>query len=561
MSYHPVTLPAQERDTFKQGLGRLLSDNDKQVGDKWNKRLVYEVKPEKRSDELYFPQDSHFLIKLHQRVAMDMSKLQELATRAAELIAQPEAERNGRKAEQSEAKAEQSEPKAERSEAKAEQSEPKAEQSEEKAENSEPVAQANGHATSAKDAVDEHHSAKSSRFAPPLARSAPSPAAEVSSKMMEKLPDVEKLLDSDSVAQALREASQADAELKAEDLEVKDPRLYHLPDDLPLVVKELLVYYYWVGRIPPDCSCTVTISGHGRQSPSKVYPRKKKTSCRLVIHFGPDEVYQLQDVVSNDKKELALVDGAYMMLDHERLTDKTVFVSRETKVIFPSILPEDIEDHVIKGASQMGVGGINKKKMKNKTTQRMIEHRDKQRRRQVIRLRNYRRYTVVIDYGPSELLSEEEMVEIFKTPYAGDNSSGDLSDKLKRIPDHIKASLPGHMNQDLINKVAKMPKLSGMVDRITNNVAADVGSIDEIDGEAVGKIAGSAFKHIDIDEVRENADEINEVVDELMPEMKKKREAKRKERNRKRRAARKRQKAARKAEAEVEEPVEFAPLN
>jgi len=322
---------------------------------------------------------------------------------------------------------------------------------------------------------------------------------------------------------------------------IHDPRDYY-PDseeDLPIQIRIILYYYYWQRKIPADCNCKVTVSCHGRKSRTNVGPIDDKTVCRAVLHLGPVDVYSFSEKLKSgycNKTKVTMVNGGNLLMDHDTCYRRTVYVPAGTMITFPSMLPEDYADSVKEQMSKMGLGGANRKKIDNQRVRNQIAG-DSRMIKKKVRLRDYRRYTVVLDFGPSKLVSEDSITDIIKRE-GGDQIIDGM--KSMGIPDHIAAAMPNHVKHDILDKVAKMPKMANMVGRIAENVKRDVTGHDgvqkdQMDKETITAITKSVFDNMDINEIKANAAEIEEIANSVIPK-----EARRQARNRKRREARKR---------------------
>ena len=312
---------------------------------------------------------------------------------------------------------------------------------------------------------------------------------------------------------------------------VLDPREYHLSSDLPLSIKELLYYFYWAGRIPPDCNSKIHAGLYHRRGKTTVKPPDKQVVCRLVLHLGPDEVYKLTEILGNkqlgESKEIVMANGSYLLLGKSDFTDYNVHVSGDPKVQFPSIIPSNYEEVIQEKMGAMGLSGGNK--VKSDRIRRQIATDNRLKGRSTIRPRNYQRLTLIVDFASSKIIEDGKMLDTarFKDPNSSNPASMleglQIPDQLPtEIPAHIRASLPPGINPDIISKVAKDGKLSGLVTRVAKGVASDLKERNEltsenpvITGDLVSAIAASAMKNFDPSSIGDISSNIESLVEEL----------------------------------------------
>nr|QBK91162.1 MAG: hypothetical protein LCPAC202_01360 [Pithovirus LCPAC202] len=312
-----------------------------------------------------------------------------------------------------------------------------------------------------------------------------------------------------------------------------DPRIYHLDSNLPTPVRELLTYYYWRVRIPPDSPCQIQVGLFGRQGKMVIKPPTGKIICRVVIHLGPNEVYKLTEIDESGKygfsTDRVISDGSYMVFDQEYLSNHNIFVSPNPHVKFP--LPENCDEMIKEGLSAVGSGrqfGGKAKLPKSDSIKKMMS-------KSTIRLRSYRRLTVVLDFGSSSLIEDDKMIEIANfgegagpaPPSKNGEESGSMEwpDELpSTIPPDIAKSLPPGIDPSIIGKVFKDKKLSGMISGIAKSVAADLEGREELQSsepmitkDLVGAIAASAVNRINPNEISRLSDNIEAVASDVSP--------------------------------------------
>lgn len=315
-----------------------------------------------------------------------------------------------------------------------------------------------------------------------------------------------------------------------------DPRIYHLDSNLPTPIREILTYYYWRVRIPPDSPCRIKVGLFGRQGKMVIKPPTEKTICRVVIHLGPDEVYQLTEIDESgkygSKNERVISDGSYLVFDQEYLSNHNIFVSSNPHVKLP--LPGNCDEMIQQGLSAVGSGRQFGGKAKMPNTDRIKKMMSKS----TVRLRSYRRLTVILDFGSSSLIEDDKMIEIANfgegagpAPPNGKEVKGkgkmEWPDELpSSIPDDIAKSLPPGIDPSIIGKVTKDKKLAEMINSIAKGVASDLEGRDELQSsepmitkDLVGAIAKSAVGRINPNEVNRLSDNIEAVASGISPNL------------------------------------------
>ena len=313
-----------------------------------------------------------------------------------------------------------------------------------------------------------------------------------------------------------------------------DPREYHLNSNLPTPIRELLTYYYWRVRIPPDSPCQIKVGLFGRQGKMVIKPpTDEKVVCRVVIHLGPEEVYQLTEVNKSGKlgfsKQRVISNGSYMVLNRECLLEHNIFVSPNPRVKFP--LPENCEEMIQQGLSAVGSGNQYGKKTKMPNSNQIKKMMNKT----IVRLRTYRRLTVVLDFGPSSLVEDDKMVKIANFgdgagPPPPGREKGDKMEWPEKLPSTIPAniakSLPPGIDPSIIGRISGDKQLAGKVNSIAKGVASDLEGREELNSEQpmitkdlVSAIATSAVKRISRDKVVKLSDNIEAVVSETNPNL------------------------------------------
>ena len=313
-----------------------------------------------------------------------------------------------------------------------------------------------------------------------------------------------------------------------------DPREYHLNPNLPTPIRELLTYYYWRVRIPPDSPCQIKVGLFGRQGKMVIKPpTEEKIACRIVIHLGPEEVYQLTEINKSGKlgcsEKRIISDGSYMVLDQQDLLNHNIFVSPNPRVKLP--LPDNCDEMIQQGLSAVGSGnqfGGNAKMPNPERIKQMMS-------KTTIRLRTYRRLTVILDFGSSSLVNDEKMLEIANfgdgagpSPPEGENGGKmEWPDQLpSSIPANIAKSLPPGIDPGIIGRVARDKQLAGMVNSIARGVASDLEGRDELQSaepnitkDLVSAIASSAVRRISPNKVAGLSKNVEAIVSDINPDL------------------------------------------
>jgi hypothetical protein len=301
----------------------------------------------------------------------------------------------------------------------------------------------------------------------------------------------------------------------------EDPREYQFDSGLPVDIYQLLSYFYWRMRIPPDCNCSILIGRFGRQAKTLINPPKTEVACRIILHLGPDEVYSFTEVSSSGKrgisKPVTVPNGSYFIMDKSEATSHNIFVSSNRNVEFP--LPDNCDEMIQQGLSAVGSGnqfGKGAKMPSPEQVKKMMEKSGVVRK--TIRLKNYQRLTIILDFGPSALTEETKILEIARFgngagPPPPGPSNGSWNGKLHTdiptgISEGIASILPPGINPSILGKVAGDKKLSGYVTDVARGVASDLEGREELNSSSpmitsglVEAIACSAVKRISPEKV------------------------------------------------------------
>jgi hypothetical protein len=292
-----------------------------------------------------------------------------------------------------------------------------------------------------------------------------------------------------------------------------DPRLFHVSDDLPQIIKELLLYAHWKLRIPGDCGCQMQVSYSRRGSKSLYKSPTDKTVCRIVLHFGPDDVYKLTEVLTNgqygESKNSVMSTGSSIMLGAKEFENCNVFVPSGVKFEFPSILPPNIESIARREMKKMKGGG--KGSMKSMDMNRL----NSMSKRSGMRMKSYRRISVVMDFGPSHYVNDSKILE-----YANNLNNGGIPNEMPTdLPDHIKARLPPKISGLISNSKGK---LNRKVKEVGQKVYSDIkdrqelkSSTPNITNDLINDIGKSVQSNINRKDVEHLKPEIDEIAKEL----------------------------------------------
>lgn len=318
-------------------------------------------------------------------------------------------------------------------------------------------------------------------------------------------------------AEVIRDIKRAEDNIKNNgDKEIAaplDPRLFHLNSELPQVVQELLLYAHWKLRVPADCEARMKIQYSRRDVRTMFRPPSEEVVCRVVIHFGPDEVYSLTEILTNGKygesKKSVMTTGSSMLLGKEEFEKCNIFVPNGTRIHFPSFLPPDFEEIAKKQMRKMkGAGRGSSARMDMSQVQSMSKRTE-------LRMKNYRRVSVLIDFGPSEYISNSAFID-----YTKSGGVEGIPDKLPTdIPDHMKARLPTKfrgMISDSKGELNRKVKSAGQ------SVYEDIKHRDELKSNTpqlttglIKDINKSVQKNVKYDDIKHLRPEIDEIASDM----------------------------------------------
>ena len=349
--------------------------------------------------------------------------------------------------------------------------------------------------------------------------------AQYTENLQQKLSPEDLQTVDDIVNQALK---QGDEENTAPNLNPKlNPENYSFQEtNIPTVVQALLLFCYYEECVPPDVPCYVQLGKYGRNGRMKfIPPTRNDIVKRVVVHIGPDEVYKLTEIINGqigDSKDIVMPKNTFIILGKNDFSNNNIFVSPNTRVEFPSVVPDNYGELAKKQMAKMGLSASNNKAI-NSDRVRNAVNTDSRFRRTTIRSQNYQRTTIIIDFGPSQLVLP---------PKKSSFIPGEIPDHIPKIndisqlPPHILASLPRGIGitPSLINKFAANEKLSttvmGLVGSITdtlkesgllqdgqNNMSSEV--LQAVSKSAAETIGGDAFKNI--------TPELNKVMKGIIP--------------------------------------------
>jgi len=176
-------------------------------------------------------------------------------------------------------------------------------------------------------------------------------------------------------------------------IKVLDPRFFHPSSNLPNSLRELLLYMNWKLRIPADCPCNIKLIAGKRRARTFCNQPSDDSVCRVIMHFGPEDVYRINELLTNGKrsgdyKDYIMKSGSCLLMDRTEFKDRSLYVSGDTKIVWPSIIPDnmDIDKMSKEQMSRMGVSG---RKGRAKIDRSRIEQMAQ--RRPGIRTRSYHR--------------------------------------------------------------------------------------------------------------------------------------------------------------------------
>ena len=315
----------------------------------------------------------------------------------------------------------------------------------------------------------------------------------------------------------------------------QDPRSYHLSPQLPAAIRDLLLYYYWRVRLPPDVSCNIKVGLFARQAKMTIKPPSKesKTMCRIVVHLGPTEVYKLTKLTKSGKfassEEEVMENGSYLVLDKTQLFEHNIFVSGNPRVKFP--LPSNYDELVEQGLSAVGSSNKKAKMPTPDHVKQMVEQSGMI--KQTIRGRHYRRLTIILDCDPSALVPDDQLLQIISY------DDTDKSTPETPVPEEMMGKLPAGLDPSILGKVANDKKLVGLVSEVAMGVKSDLEKRTDLEAddpqitpELIGAIAESATRRISPDKVRGLSSNVESILSDLNPnEKRSSRKTRRKPRN------------------------------
>lgn len=298
-------------------------------------------------------------------------------------------------------------------------------------------------------------------------------------------------------------------------IEVLDPRFFHPNSKLPQSVRKLLLYMHWKLRIPADCHCKIKICAGKRRARTNCQPIKRKNDrvCRIITHFGQDDVYKLTDNILGNSKEYTMVNGASILLNRNQLNTQALNISNLTKITFPSNIPDDVDIEAIAKAqiSKMktpGRGGkmsIDTSRIKGMT------------QRTSIRLRRYIRISVIMDFGPSVYIAENKVLDIARSINKTAAPNGLTGGIPTELPEHIRAQLPKNIRGIVENSGGK---LNQKVSEIGRNIVSDLGDRPELNSPQptisesfISDVASSAIRNININDIKDLEPDINKLTE------------------------------------------------
>jgi hypothetical protein len=274
-------------------------------------------------------------------------------------------------------------------------------------------------------------------------------------------------------------------------------------------------------RIPADCKSTIQVCFARRQGKTLFAASDNENVCRIVFHFGQDDVYKLTEVFGKgrygDSKEFAMVNGACLLLDPDQFAFRTVYVSPNPKISFPSVLPDDFEAIAQKQISKMSAGMGKNAKISKTVDRARAEQLSK---RTSIRPRSYNRLSIVMDFEKSEYLKSEKVLDIARS-LNSPCAPGEFPNRLPTdIPEHIKASIPGGIASKLYDGMSG--KLNDTVSSIGNNVLNDVkdrhditGPIENMRADFISDVTSSVIRNVDMKDVAKLAPDIENLVKDV----------------------------------------------
>lgn len=291
-------------------------------------------------------------------------------------------------------------------------------------------------------------------------------------------------------------------------MKVLDPRFFHPSEELPNSLKELALYMNWKLRIPADCPCNIKVIAGKRRARTFCNEPDKSRVCRVIMHFGPEDVYRINDLLTNGKRsgdhnDYIMKSGCCLLMDKDEFKYRSLYVSGDTKITWPSIIPENLDIDKM-GKEQMSRMNVSGRKLRGKLDRSRIEQMAQ--RRPGIRTRSYLRFTVIMDYDASHYIDNSHILNIARKADQADGSNmgGGIPTEL---PEHIRATLPPEIRGVVEGADGK---LSSKVSDISRNVSRDLahrpelrGSVHDISANFIEEATSSVVNNISINDLKD----------------------------------------------------------
>lgn len=315
-----------------------------------------------------------------------------------------------------------------------------------------------------------------------------------------------------------------------------NPKNYAFPTKaaIPLAIQALLLFFFYEEYVPPDVPCHIRLGKYGRKGKMKIsppdekeldnkIPKKEEVIKRAIVHIGPDEVYKLTEIINNnmgDSKDIVMFKNSFLWLEGSDVSQNNIYVSPNTKVEFPSVVPTNYGQIAKEKMAKMGLSASDK--AINSDRVRNALNKDNRLHRTTIRSNSYQRTTIIIDFGPSLLILPPK-----KNSNIIPDKMPDHIPKIKDysdLPPHIAASLPKGISPKLINRFANNEKLSKTVLNMAGTITDSLkdkglfqGDKTKINPEMLKEVSRSAAENIDIDALKNLKPELDEAMKGIMP--------------------------------------------
>lgn len=180
-------------------------------------------------------------------------------------------------------------------------------------------------------------------------------------------------------------------------------------NSIPKVVWEVAKYGHENWNIPIDAYCKCTIGVYMRKSKMVIPNPTKDVLCRIILNYGYDERYFLQDIEIINKiknvsiaKEIVAKANSAILLGPHLMCDHQILIKPDPHI---NLIPSHIEEHIAK-SKLSPLGG----------------------RTSTIRVSNYKRITIILDYRGTDPMIQKFIDSIQNSD--GKSDFGNLINKL-----------------------------------------------------------------------------------------------------------------------------------